>query len=208
MYPGERFNSITHLVGAFLALIGTIVLIVVSARQQDVLKIVSFAVYGTMLLLLYLMSTLYHSLRGPRKLVFRKLDHAGVYLLIAGTYTPLALVTLRGVWGWTIFGIVWGLAVVGIAQDLLLQVKIRVVSVIISLAMGWLIVIAWKPLVAAMPTAGIAWIIAGGVFYTVGVGFFASSRHWAHGHAVWHVFVLLGSIAHYVALLGFIALRH
>src|SRR5512140_1024034 len=140
MYPGERFNSITHLVGASLALVGTIALITVSAWQQDVTKIVAFAVYGTMLILLYLMSTLYHSLQGRAKLVFRELDHASIYLLIAGTYTPLALVTLKGVAGWTIFAIIWTLAVIGIMQDLLLRLKVRVLGVIISLAMGWLIV--------------------------------------------------------------------
>lgn len=207
MVPGERFNSITHLVGASLALIGTIALITVSAWQQDVTKILAFSVYGTMLTLLYVTSTLYHSLQGRAKLIFRELDHASIYLLIAGTYTPFALITLKGTWGWTILGIVWGLAAIGIAQDLLLRLKVRVLGVVIALLMGWLIVVAWSPLVAAMPAAGIGWIIAGGVFYTVGVAFYALSKRWALGHAIWHVFVLFGSIAHYVALFGFVALK-
>jgi hemolysin III len=207
MYHGEWFNSISHLCGAVLALIGTSVLVGIAIHQDDSTKIVSFAVYGTALVLLYLMSTLYHSFRGRAKEVFHKLDHIGVYLLIAGTYTPLTLVTLRGSWGWTLFAIVWTLAVIGIAQDLVFNVRRRVLSVVLCLLMGWLVVVAVGPLVRSIPPAGVAWLFAGGIFYSIGVVFFALSKRLRFGHAVWHVFVLLGSVSHYISLLGWVALK-
>ena len=151
MYPGERFNSISHLVGAVLALAGMVALIVIAARQGDSWKLVSFSVYGACLLSLYTSSTLYHSLRHRAKAVFRRLDHLAIYLLIAGTYTPFALVTLRGGWGWSLFGAVWGLAAAGMAIEFLPRRGARILPVVIYVLMGWLVLIALKPLLQALP---------------------------------------------------------
>lgn len=201
----ERLNSYSHLLGAVLAAGGAIVLIVLAAGQGNPWKIVSFSVYGAMLLLLYLFSALYHSLRGRAKDVFRKLDHYAIYLLIAGTYTPFTLVTLRGVWGWSLFGMIWGMAVLGIVVDSLPQGQRRILPVIIYLLMGWLVLVALKPLLNALPLSGFAWLLAGGVFYTVGIVFFALERWIKHGHGIWHLFVLAGSACHYFAILFYVA---
>ncbi|WP_223247672.1 PAQR family membrane homeostasis protein TrhA [Sulfuriferula multivorans] len=205
MEQGERFNSYSHLIGAALAAGGAAVLIVLAAGQGNPWKIVSFSVYGAMLLLLYLFSTLYHSLRGRAKDVFRKLDHYAIYLLIAGTYTPFTLVTLHGAWRWSLFGVIWGMAVLGIVVDSLPWGKRRILPVVIYLAMGWLALIALKPLLNALPHAGFAWLLAGGVFYTVGIVFYALERWIKHGHGIWHLFVLAGSACHYFAILFYVA---
>jgi len=201
MYKGERFNSITHLVGAPLAIAGMAVLVVLASLQGDPWKIVSFSVYGATLLLLYLFSTLYHSLRGKAKAVFRKLDHAAIYLLIAGTYTPFTLVTLRGGWGWSLFGAVWGLAILGIVLDSLPRKGRRILPIVIYLLMGWLVVIALRPLVRALPVGGIVWMGAGGLLYTTGIAFYVADKRLRHAHGVWHLFVLAGSATHYLAIL-------
>jgi len=205
MEQGERFNSYSHLIGAALAAGGAAVLIVLAAGQGNPWKIVSFSVYGVMLLLLYLFSTLYHSLRGRAKNVFRKLDHYAIYLLIAGTYTPFTLVTLHGAWRWSLFGVIWGMALLGIMVDSLPWGKRRILPVVIYLAMGWLALIALKPLLDALPLAGFAWLLAGGVFYTVGIVFYALERWIRHGHGIWHLFVLAGSACHYFAILFYVA---
>ena len=176
MHKEEIFNSISHLVGAVSALIGLVLLVVIASLQGDPWKIVSFSVYGFTLLLLFVFSTLYHSLLGKSKAVFRKLDHSAIYLLIAGTYTPFTLVILRGGWGWSMFGIIWGLAVLGIVLDLLPQKGRRVIPVIIYLLMGWMGVIAIKPLLRLFPPAGLLWILAGGIFYTLGIVFYIMGR--------------------------------
>ncbi|MHB1246583.1 MAG: PAQR family membrane homeostasis protein TrhA [Sulfuriferula sp.] len=204
-YQGERLNSYSHLLGALLATGGTVILIVLAAQQGNPWKIVSFSVYGTMLLSLYLFSTLYHSLRGRAKNVFRKLDHYAIYLLIAGTYTPFTLVTLRGAWGWSLFGVIWGMALLGIVVDSLPWGKRRILPVVIYLAMGWLVLIARGPLLNALPAGGFAWLLAGGVFYTVGIVFYALERWIKHGHGIWHLFVLAGSACHYFAILFYVA---
>jgi hemolysin III len=201
MYEGERFNSITHLVGAPLAIAGMAVLVVLASLQGDPWKIVSFSVYGATLLLLYLSSTLYHSLRGKAKAVFRKLDHAAIYLLIAGTYTPFTLVTLRGGWGWSLFGAVWGLAILGIVLDSLPRKGRRILPIVIYLLMGWLVVIALRPLVRALPVGGMVWLGAGGLLYTTGIAFYLADKKLRHAHGVWHLFVLGGSVTHYLAIL-------
>ena len=157
MYKGERFNSISHLLGAVAALAGTACLIVSAAKQGDPWKIVSFSIYGTSLILLYLFSTLYHSLQHTGKAFFRKLDHLAIYFLIAGTYTPFTLVTLQGAWGWSIFGTVWGLAVLGMVLEVLLRKGRRIVPVVIYLVMGWLIVIALESLLRSLSTTGAVW---------------------------------------------------
>ena len=201
MYPGERFNSISHLVGAVLALIGATVLVTLAGVEGSATRIVSFSVYGTTLFLLYLSSTLYHSLRGRAKAVFQVLDHHAIYLLIAGTYTPFTLVALQGKTGWWLFGAVWGLAIFGILIDTLRGEGGRLLSVAIYLLMGWLIVFALGPIIAALPPAGFWWLVAGGLFYTVGVIFYALDDRWPWCHGIWHLFVLAGSVSHYFAIL-------
>ena len=205
MHYGERFNSISHLVGAGLAVAGTAVLIVLAARLGDPWKIVSFSVYGAMLVALYVFSTLYHSLRGRAKNVLRKFDHCSIYLLIAGSYTPFALVSLRGPWGWTLFGAVWTLAVLGIVQEIWLAKGARVASLVIYLIMGWLALVAVLPLWTALEPAGFAWLAAGGALYTIGIAFYVTDRKLRHGHGVWHLFVLGGSACHFFTVLLHVA---
>jgi hemolysin III len=204
MYPGERFNSISHLVGAVAALVGLVVVVVIAAQQGDPWKIISFSVYGTTLFLLYTISTLYHSLRGRAKQIFRKLDHLSIYLLIAGTYTPFTLVTLRGVWGWTLFGVIWGLALVGMALEALPQKGNRVLSVVVYVLMGWLVLAALKPLLAALPPAGFIGLLLGGIFYTGGLAFYLFDEKIRHFHGIWHLFVLAGSVSHYLTILLYV----
>ena len=199
--PGEaQINGYSHLVGALLALAGSIVLIVLGSMTGDVWKIVSFAIYGTTLVLLYSFSTLYHSTRGRAKAVFRELDHDSIYLLIAGTYTPFALVSLRGYLGWSLFGAIWGLAAVGIAQEFWLGKGKRKLSLAIYLLMGWVALVAAIPLIDALTLGGFAWIAAGGLVYTAGVVFYVYDRKFAHWHGIWHLFVIGGSVLHYFAI--------
>lgn len=206
MYRGERFSGVSHLVGAVLALAGMVILIVMASRQGDFWKIVSFSVYGSTLFFLYLVSTLYHSLRGKAKIFFRSMDHSAIYLLIAGTYTPFTLVTLHGTWGWSLFGVIWVLAMTGLVLDAMLPKREpRIWPVVIYVLMGWLIVIALKPLLRALPPAGFRCLLAGGLFYTVGVIFFALDEKMRHAHGVWHLFVLAGSVSHYFAILFYVA---
>ena len=205
MVHGERFNSITHAAGAVLAAVSGIWLIVLGARDGDPWKIVSFSVYAAMLLILYLSSTLYHSLGGAAKEVLRKMDHCAIYLLIAGSYTPFTLVTLRGAWGWWMFGAVWTLALLGIVQEIWWARGARILSLLIYLMMGWLALIGIKPLIAALGWDGFAWLAAGGLFYTVGIAFYATDHKLRHGHGIWHLFVLAGSICHYIAVLSYVA---
>jgi hemolysin III len=204
MYKGERFNSISHLIGAALALIGLILLVVLAARQGDPWKIVSFSIYGFTLLLLYTFSTIYHSIHGRAKRLFRKFDHLSIYLLIAGTYTPFTLVSLRGAWGWSIFGAIWFLAILGIVLDSLPQKGQRIFPVILYILMGWLMLIALKPLLRALPLTALVWLIIGGVFYTSGVIFYALDERVRHFHGIWHLFVLAGSFSHYFTVLFYV----
>ncbi|MFT0865100.1 PAQR family membrane homeostasis protein TrhA [Pseudomonas sp. CAM1A] len=200
MYYGERFNAWTHLVGAVLACIGAVWLIVVAGLQGDPWKIVSFSIYGFTLLLLYSISTLYHSTRGRAKRVMRKLDHLSIYLLIAGSYTPFCLVSLRGPWGWSLFGVVWGLALIGMLQEIKPRSEARILSIVIYALMGWIVLVAVKPLLHSLGAAGFAWLAAGGVFYTVGIIFFAFDSRFRHWHGIWHLFVIAGSLMHFVAV--------
>ena len=205
MVYGERFNSITHAVGAVAAVVSGVLLVNVAARSGDAWKVVSFSIYAVTLLLLYLTSTLYHGLRGATKNVLRKIDHCAIYLLIAGTYTPFTLVTLRGTIGWTMFGVVWTLAVLGIAQELLYAGRRRVLSLVIYVVMGWLAIACTGPLVDGLGRAGFAWLAAGGLSYTAGIVFYATDHKVRHGHGIWHLFVLAGSICHYFAVLLHVA---
>jgi hemolysin III len=205
MYYGERFNSITHLVGVGLAATGAAALILIAANLGDPWKIVSFSIYGAMLLTLYATSTLYHSTRGRAKNMFRKLDHCAIYLLIAGSYTPFALVSLRGPWGWSLFGTVWGLALLGMIQEIWLGKGARVVSLVIYVVMGWLALIAIVPLMEALSFSGFALLALGGLLYTIGIIFYAADKKLRHGHGVWHLFVLAGSAAHYFTVFYYVA---
>ncbi len=205
MVAGERFNSISHLVGTVLALIGASVLITQSALQADPWKIVAFSVYGAMLFALYLASTLYHALRGRAKAVFKKIDHCSIYLLIAGSYTPFALVSLRGPWGWSLLGAVWTLAVLGIVQEIWLARGERVLSLVIYVLMGWLALVAVVPLWQALTPAGFAWLAAGGACYTLGIAFYATDHKLRHGHGIWHLFVLAGSTCHFITMALYVA---
>jgi hemolysin III len=207
MYAGERFNSITHIAGSVLAIIGTIVAVESAVSHgRDRETVVAIAIYGAMMIILYLSSTLYHSLRGRAKTVFHVFDHCAIYLLIAGTYTPITLITLRGRWGWWLFGIVWTLAIAGVLKDTLLRGRYRPVSVVLYVLMGWLVVVAIAPLRAAMPPRGIVWLAAGGLAYTLGIIFFALSKHVVHAHGVWHLCVIGGSACHYVAVTRYVLL--
>jgi hemolysin III len=204
MYRGERFNAVSHLIGAVLALAGAVTLVVLAAMGGDPWKVVSVAIYGVTLVVMYSSSTLYHSVRGRAKDVLRRMDHQSIYLLIAGSYTPFCLVTLRGPWGWSLFGVVWGLAVIGGLQELRPKNDARVLSVVIYLLMGWVALVALVPLVHALGRAGFAWVAAGGLFYTVGIVFYVLDTRLTHAHGVWHLFVLAGSATHYVAIFRYV----
>lgn len=204
MYKGEWFNSISHLIGAALALAGLVVLVVLAARQGDPWKIVSFSVYGATLLLLYTFSTIYHSSQGRAKRIFRKFDHLAIYLLIAGSYTPFTLITLRGAWGWSIFASVWFLAILGIVLDSMPQRGSRILPVIIYLLMGWFILIALKPLLRTLPMTGFVWLLLGGLFYTFGIIFYSIDERMRHSHGIWHLFVLAGSLSHYFTVFFYV----
>ncbi len=200
----EHANALTHGIGLVLVLVAVPAIIVLAATSATAWHVVSVSVYGTTLICLYVASTLYHSVRRPpAKRVLRILDHSAIYLLIAGTYTPFTLVTLRGAWGWTLFGIVWALALFGIVWKAVRVERHEVVSTILYIAMGWLAVIAIRPLSRAIPIAGLVWVFAGGLAYTFGVAFFGASRL-RFNHAVWHLFVLAGSACHYIAVMRYV----
>ncbi len=201
----EIAHSITHGVGAALSVAGLVLLVVRAAASGDPWRVVSFAIFGTTLVLLYTASTLYHALTPKRaKSVFNVLDHAFIYLLIAGTYTPFLLVSLRGAWGWSLFGIVWGLTIAGGVFKVWFTGRFRLLSTLLYVGLGWLCVIAIKPMLANVPPAGLAWLLAGGVAYTGGTVFYLW-RRLHYSHAVWHLFVLAGSFCHFVAVYGYLA---
>jgi hemolysin III len=197
----EIANSVTHGVGALLSLIGTAILLYRAARYGTTLHVVSFAVYGSCLFLLHLSSTLYHALRPPRaKRVFRVFDHCSIYLLIAGTYTPFLLLSLWGRWGLTLLIAIWTLAVAGIVFKSLFIGRLQKASVLLYILMGWMIVVAAREAWVRVPHAAIGFVAAGGLFYTLGVAFYAW-KSLPYNHAVWHLFVLGGSVCHYAAIL-------
>ena len=202
----EIANSITHGIGAAFSVAGLVILVVTAALRGTVWHIVSCAVFGVSLVLLYLSSTLYHALTARRaKRVFRILDHASIYLLIAGSYTPFELVTLRGAWGWSLFGVVWSLAVAGIIFQSVALGRWPGFSTGVYILMGWVAVDAFRPLLHALPWPGFLWLLAGGVAYTAGVIFFAASSKFAH--TVWHFFVLAGSVCHFCAVYFYVLPR-
>lgn len=194
----ELFHSITHGIGAVLAIAGLAVLLVFAVQVNDTWRIVSFSIYGGSLVLLYVASTLYHSFQDARlKRFFRHFDHLSIFLLIAGSYTPVALISMRGVWGWTIFGIVWGMAVAGMVYELLFLGRYKWITVAIYLIMGWLAVVAIKPMLAMVPHGLFWWMLAGGLFYTIGVIFYIRKKMRYH-HVLWHLLVLFGSACHFI----------
>ena len=200
MVRGEIF----HVPGSVFAVAGCSVLLGTAVRSGDPWKIASFSVYGSALVALYLFSTLYHGLEGRAKSVFRKLDHTSIYVLIAGTYTPFALVSLRGPWGYGLLGTVWTLAAAGILQEFLLRRRIRALSVSLYIFMGWLALAVFAPLRQAIGSAGMAWLFAGGILYTAGVFFYLVDEKYAHSHGIFHLFVLGGSILHFIVVLRFL----
>jgi len=203
-FAEEFANSVTHGLGLALSVAGLTVLVVLAALRGTAWHIVTCSIYGATLVILFGASTLYHGVRSPRaKHVLRIIDHGAIYLLIAGTYTPFTLVNLRGWLGWTLFGLVWGLAAVGIVFKVFHVDRFAIASTLVYLSMGWLVVIAWKPVVHVLPGGGIAWLAAGGIAYTAGVIFFAAHR-FPFNHAIWHLFVLAGSACHYVAVLLYV----
>ena len=200
----EVFNSITCGIGACLSIAGLVVLVVSVSPGGDVWRIVSVSIYGTSLVLLFLAATLYHAIPSKNaKRVFEILDHCMIYLLIAGTYTPLALVTLHGPWGWSLFGAVWGLALFGIVFKVFCVSRFRVLSVMIYLLMGWLVVVVMRPLLQQLTLEGIGWLLAGGVIYSSGLLFYAW-RTLPFRHTIWHAFVLMGAACHFVAVLRYV----
>ncbi len=200
----EIAHAITHGVGFLLSVAALTILVVFASLHGDAWHIVSVSIYGSTLILLYTASTLYHALSAPpAKAVFRILDHAAIYLLIAGTYTPFTLVNLRGGWGWTLFGLVWGLALVGVLLEAVARQRVRFLSVSLYLGLGWLAAIAVKPLLASVATGGLALLLLGGLAYTGGVFFYGWQRLPYH-HAIWHVFVMAGSICHFFAVLFYV----
>jgi len=201
MYYGERFNSISHLVGASFALVGGAVLITMAVIDGEPSKIVSYTVYAVSLFVLYLSSTLYHSVSGSTKEFLQKADHQAIYLLIAGTYTPFIVLTMNGDARWKMLAIVWGMAAIGMILDALPRRGARIVPVIIYLMMGWLCVLFPDTFLALLSPQCLGWLIAGGVFYTSGVIFFALDSWYPWCHGIWHLFVLAGSASHYVAIL-------
>lgn len=200
--PGERWaNAITHGVGAGLAVAALTLLITYASRHRDPRLIVTVTIYGCSLLLLYIASTCFHLCTGPRaRHWFKVLDHSAIYFLIAGTYTPFLLMMLRGPWGWSLFGVVWGLALIGSILKLFFVHEYEGISTAIYLLMGWLGMIALKPFLATVPGAALIWVAAGGIAYTAGVVFFVWEKL-KFNHAIWHLFVLAGSACHFFAVL-------
>lgn len=201
----EIANSISHGAGVLAAVVAAVFLIISAVQRGHASEIVGASVFSTTMVLVFLTSTLYHALaRGKAKRVFRIMDHGAIFLLIAGTYTPFTLGVLRGVWGWTLLALVWGLAIVGVVLTAVSRVRYPTVSTLVYLAMGWLFVVGVKPLWTNMAPWGLFWLAAGGVAYTTGVAFFAADRV-RYGHLVWHVFVIAGTACHYIAVLRYAA---
>jgi hemolysin III len=200
----EVANCATHGVGLALSLAGLAALVLLAWSDGGALRVACASVYGASLVALYLASTLYHGARSPRaRRLLQVLDHCCIYLLIAGTYTPFTLLVLRGGWGWTLFGLVWAIAAAGILFRLVFGSRYRGAAVASYVALGWLCVIAVKPILATVPAGALAWLAAGGLSYTTGVFFFATKRV-RHGHAIWHLFVLCGSVCHYLAVVLYV----
>ncbi|MEG7521561.1 MAG: hemolysin III family protein [Chromatiales bacterium] len=200
----EIAHAVTHGVGIPLSIAGLVILVAFSSLYGDAWHIISSTIYGVTLILCYTASTLYHGIPLPRaKQLLRQLDHASIFLLIAGTYTPFTLVNLRGPWGWTLFGLVWGIALVGMALELSARKRYKRLSISLYLGLGWLVVIAIQPMLESVGTGGLLLLLAGGLCYSLGVIFYVWKRL-AYHHAVWHLFVLGGSIFHFFSILFYV----
>ncbi len=200
----EIANSVTHGIGAILGLAALVLLVVAASLRGTVWHVVACAVYGSSIVLLFTASTLYHSLRPPRaKAVMKIIDHSAIYLLIAGTYTPFLLVTLRGTWGWSLFGVIWGLAAVGIVFKAFFAGRFKLLSTLVYVGMGWIAMIAIGPLTHHLPRDGVFWLVAGGLFYTSGTVFYLW-RNLRFHHAIWHGFVLAGGLCHFASVMLYV----
>jgi hemolysin III len=201
----EIANSISHAAGLVLAIAATPILIAAAIRYGNAWNTVGVSVFAGSMISLYLASTLYHAVTHDKaKRFFRVLDHGAIFILIAGTYTPFTLGVMRGPWGWTLFGLVWGLAVIGLVKKALFGARYVWVSVALYLVMGWLVVIAAPQVLQRVPLTGLAWLLAGGIAYTGGVGFFAAHRV-RYAHFAWHLFVIAGTVCHFFAVLWYSA---
>jgi len=201
-FSEEIANGITHGIGVLLSIAGLVILIVQAARYGTAWHVVSYTIFGSTMFILYLSSTLYHSIQHQKaKIILRIIDHSAIFLLIAGTYTPFVLVTLRGAWGWSLFGIIWGLAITGIIFKCITIGRFRILSVFIYIAMGWLVVIAMPKIINALDRTSLVLLIAGGLSYTLGTVFYALRRI-PFSHTVWHLFVLGGTVMHFFAVLN------
>ena len=202
----EISNSISHGIGLVGALVGTPILIMHAARNENAVFVVGTGIFSATMILLYLASSLYHALpKGKAKRCIRVIEHSAIFFLIAGTYTPLTLGVLRGAIGWTLFGVIWGLALAGVVLKAFYKTTHPIISTGLYLLMGWLIVIAVVPLFARMSTAGLFWLVAGGLSYTAGVVFFATDSRLKYGHLIWHLFVIGGTTCHYFMVLWYAA---
>ncbi len=202
--PEEIASSVIHGIGFFLGLAALSVMVVFAALRGTAWHIVSCAVYGTTLTLLFAASTLYHSMPWPRtKAVLKIIDHSAIYFLIAGTYTPFLLVPLRGPWGWSLFGVIWGLALVGVGFKIFFAGRFKILSTLIYVGLGWMVVVAIRPLYLTLPLGGLVWLVAGGVFYTAGTVFYLGHRI-PFNHAIWHAFVLAGSLCHFWSVMWYV----
>jgi hemolysin III len=204
----ERASGITHGVGIVLSAIALLMLVAFAVRDGDPRRIITVSIYGFTLLLMYTASTCYHCVRSPRaKHVMRIFDHASIYLLIAGTYTPIVLVSMGGGWGWSMFGVVWTIAIAGVVLKMIFVDRYEPLSVTLYIVMGWLALIAIKPMLAALPAGAMGWIFGGGIAYTAGVVFFLWD-HLPFNHAIWHLFVIAGSVCHFIAVLLYVLPLH
>jgi len=205
VFVNELINSITHGIGAVMSVVGLVILVVMASMKEDAWHVVSYSIYGASMVMLYTASTLYHSFSKEKiKKILQKIDHSAIYFLIAGTYTPFTLITLKGTTGWVLFGAVWAMALGGVIFKLFYYTKkMRVISALIYVAMGWCVVFAFKPLIDTLPFWGFFWLMAGGFFYTGGVVFYIWTKL-PFNHGIWHLFVLGGSICHFITILLYV----
>jgi hemolysin III len=200
----ESVNALSHAVGVGLSAAVVPLLIHMAVERGNAWHIVSVSIYGSTLLLLYVASTLYHACRPPAlKRLLNRVDHAFIYLLIAGTYTPFTLITLRGAWGWSLFGVIWAFAIVGIVLTVINRPRFRRLETGLYLLMGWLCVVAAPPLVSGLPALGLIWFGLGGLFYTLGVPFYLR-KTMPYSHGIWHLFVLAGSVCHFFCVTWYV----
>lgn len=206
MYHGERLNSVTHLLGLALAVVGSAVLVSQAVHSGDPLKILSFSVFGLTMIVLYAASSLYHSIRGASKALWAKVDHCAIYLLIAGTYTPYMMVSLGDGNGPLMLLGVWSLALIGFLLDIFIKTRIQTLQIFIYLLMGWICVLEFDHLQEAIAAPGIVMLVIGGIAYTLGVIFYVldHQKKFSYAHGIWHIFVLVGSVSHFISIIGFV----